>query len=132
VILADTSALYALASDLDPDHRRAVSLATAIERSGVEILVHGYVLCETFALVHRRRGLEAALRMDAFARGFTAVPVDPPLHDRAVERLRSGTLRRLSLVDAVSFEVMEARGIDAAFAFDPDFEKAGFRLYDGR
>lgn len=132
MILADTSALYALASELDSDHRRAVALSKAIENSGVEILVHGYVLCETFALVHRRRGLEAALRMDDFARALTTLAVDRPLHDRAADRLRSGRPRRISLVDAVSFEIMEQRGIEAAFAFDPDFERAGFRLYDGR
>ena len=131
MILVDTSALYSLASDLDPSHRRAVSLSAAIEKTGVEILVHTYVLCETFALIHRRKGLAAALRMDDFARAFVTVSVDRPLHDRAVERLRAGARRRVSLVDAVSFEVMEERGIDAAFAFDPDFEEAGFRLYDG-
>ena len=33
-----------------------------------------------------------------------------------------------SLVDAVSFEVMTREGIRDAFAFDLDFERAGFRL----
>jgi predicted nucleic acid-binding protein len=31
-------------------------------------------------------------------------------------------------VDAVSFEVMRRRRIEAAFAFDRHFETAGFRL----
>jgi predicted nucleic acid-binding protein len=32
-------------------------------------------------------------------------------------------------VDAVSFVVMQQRGIEEALAFAPDFERAGFRLY---
>ncbi len=102
----------------------------ALERSGEEVLVHSYVLCETFSLVHRRRGLETALRIDGLARTFTHVAVDRALHDRAVARLR-GASRRVSLVDAVSFEVMKERGIERAFAFDEDFQAEGFRLLDG-
>jgi predicted nucleic acid-binding protein len=34
-------------------------------------------------------------------------------------------------VDAVSFVLMEERGIETAFAFDSDFEEAGFRLLRG-
>lgn len=33
-----------------------------------------------------------------------------------------------SLVDAVSFELMRAEGIEEAFAIDPDFEREGFSL----
>ncbi len=132
MILADTSALYAIASELDPNHGRALALGAALNEAGVEILVHTYVLSEAFALIHHRRGLEAALRTDDFARAFTTLAVDRPLHDRAAARLRAGDRPGVSLVDAVSFQVMQERGIREAFAFDADFEKAGFRLYDGR
>jgi predicted nucleic acid-binding protein len=36
--------------------------------------------------------------------------------------------RQVSLVDLVSFEVMRREGIDTAFAFDRDFERAGFQV----
>ncbi len=35
-------------------------------------------------------------------------------------------------LDQVSFLVMRGRGLDAALAFDRDFEVEGFRLYGGR
>lgn len=132
MILLDTSAIYALASDRDPNHRDALRRAETIASSGESLLLHSYVLCEAFALLHRRKGLDAALEVDRGAAGHEFVAVDRALHDRAVANLRSGTFRRVSLVDAVSFALMEERGIGEAFAFDPDFEKAGFRLYDGR
>jgi predicted nucleic acid-binding protein len=131
VILLDTSAMYALASDQDPRHREALHLAETIATSGESLLLHSYVLCEAFSLLHRRRGIETALEVDRGAALHELILVDRRLHDRAVARLRDGAPSRLSLVDAVSFEVMRERGIACAFAFDPDFEKAGFRLYDG-
>ena len=49
-------------------------------------------------------------------------------HQRAVEWLRTAGRRHVSLVDAMSFVVMRARQIEVAFAFDPHFVRAGFRL----
>jgi predicted nucleic acid-binding protein len=131
VILLDTSAVYALASARDPRHGEALALAARLAASGEPLLVHSYVLCETFALLHRRRSLAAALEVDAGLGRHETVVVDRALHDRAVARLRAAGSRRPSLVDAVSFELMKERRIRAAFAFDPDFESEGFRLFGG-
>lgn len=54
------------------------------------------------------------------------------LHDEAVHRLAKRGTRRISLVDQVSFLVMRERGVDTAFAFDPDFEREGFRTLEAR
>jgi hypothetical protein len=54
--------------------------------------------------------------------------VDAATHEAALdlmlERPRSG----ISLVDAASFVVMRASGIDDAFAYDRHFRTAGFQL----
>jgi len=47
-----------------------------------------------------------------------------------VSWLRKAGRRQVSLVDAVSFAVMRARGVVVAFAFDPHFTDQGFRLFD--
>jgi predicted nucleic acid-binding protein len=129
VTLVDTSAIYALVSEKDGHHAQAEVLAARLAATREPLLVHTYALCEAFALVHRRLGPATAEAMDAGLRSIETVVVDRALHDRAVARWAAGDRRRWSLVDAVSFEVMEERGIDTAFAFDPDFERAGFRLY---
>lgn len=54
-------------------------------------------------------------------------------HARAVEimgqhRAIGGTFVSTTLVDAVSFKVMRAEKVAAAFAFDHHFEVAGFEL----
>lgn len=53
--------------------------------------------------------------------------VDRDLERAAVDRwLRRFNDQRLSLADAVSFEVMKARGIRQALALDEHFAMAGF------
>ena len=129
MILLDTSAMFALVAPMDPHHEEAKGLAARLAASREPILVHTYVLCEAFALIHRRKGFEAARAMDAGLRPHTTVTVDRALHDRALAGLQAGGKTRISLVDAVSFEVMKEWGIETAFAFDADFEAAGFRLF---
>ena len=131
MILVDTSALYALADAGDDNHASARKGLAAAEDSGLAFVVHTYVLAETFALVHRRLSLRAAIRMSDELAGVDVVVVDRILHDRGVSWLRASPKSRTSLVDAVSFVIMAERGIERAFAFDPDFERAGFGLFPG-
>ena len=129
MILVDTSAFYALADAADAQHRAARRALGRLERDGEELLVHTYVLLETFALLHRRHGLPLAVRFARDTRTLRTVAVDRELHDGAIEWLRRRKGRGPSLVDAVSFLVMRREGVAVAFAFDPDFVRAGYRLY---
>lgn len=127
MILLDTSAVYALADAGDRRHAAAVRILDGIERAGESLLLHTYVLLETFALLHARHGLPKALEVDGQLRALPLVVVDRALHERATAALRDAPGLRASLVDAVSFVVMRERGIEAAFAFDADFAAAGLR-----
>ena len=130
MIFVDTSAVFALASARDLKHREARRLFDALLWTRRRLVTHSYVLCESMALLRRRLGSEAALAFAAEAGSFETVWVDQRLHQAAVAALR-GAPRTVSLVDQVSFLVMRERGIEAAFAFDPHFTAAGFRLYQG-
>jgi predicted nucleic acid-binding protein len=54
--------------------------------------------------------------------------VSESLHRKGMERLLREDRRRLSLVDCVSLEFMDAQGLRDALALDPHFEEAGYRL----
>jgi predicted nucleic acid-binding protein len=57
--------------------------------------------------------------------------VDEDLHAAGVRELEPARKRHLSLVDHVSFLLMKRKHVTTAFAFDPDFRSAGFRLVEG-
>lgn len=130
--LIDTGALIALARPTDQHHREAVTVARGHRAAGGHFLGSTLVLGEFHAHLLRLRGPTQAdqilLRL-----------LDDPIHDwREVspELVREATenwlLRfrdeRFTLVDAVSFELMQREGVERAFAFDRHFQVAGFAL----
>jgi uncharacterized protein len=85
------------------------------------------VLVESTALVQRRLG-PAATRdlLTGLVSPIRVVWVDEALHDAGVTALLAAGRRKISLVDWISFEVMQREGIRVAFAFDRDFADQGF------
>ena len=54
--------------------------------------------------------------------------VDTDWHNRGMMRLLAQNQKELSLVDCLSFEIMEAREITEVFSFDRHFEANGFKI----
>jgi predicted nucleic acid-binding protein len=131
VILLDTSAIYALADVRDLNHHRARELFRRALESGEVFLTHNYVLAESAALLQRRLGLGQALQFLKEAESFQVHWISPSDHRLAATILGQRDRRQLSLVDCASFMVMTFHGINAALAFDPDFEREGFIAYSG-
>jgi len=128
-VLIDTSAIYALLDEADPQHARSVAILRRLGRDRADIVVHSYVIGEAVALLQRRLGLDAVRRfVSTIAPLFSVVWVDRALHDRGVSALLAADRRAVSLVDHTSFLVMRDLGIRAAFAFDDDFVAQGFEL----
>jgi uncharacterized protein len=84
---------------------------------------------ETSALVQRRLGIEALQALtDELLLPISTLFVERAVHDAAVSAVLAARMRQLSLVDAVSFEVMRRSGVRTAFAFDDRFARFGFEL----
>jgi predicted nucleic acid-binding protein len=130
VIFLDTSAIYAWADGADPNHRMGVRRLQAILDSREELLTHNYVLVESVALLQARLGLAAATKLARDSTVFVIEWVDDDLHASGIRELKRSRERRVSLVDHISFLVMRRRRVTTAFAFDPDFISAGFRLFE--
>ena len=124
----DTSAIYAWADADDANHRTAVRRLQALLDSRDELLTHNYVLVESFALLQARLGIPAARKLAKDSSAFLIEWVDEDLHAAGLRQLQQWNKRGVSLVDHVSFLVMQRRNVSTAFAFDPDFASAGFRL----
>jgi predicted nucleic acid-binding protein len=54
--------------------------------------------------------------------------VQPALVRSAFGRLEQLEDKRLSLIDCVSFELMDQLGLPGAFAFDSDFRNCGYEM----
>lgn len=132
-VFVDTSALYAIFDRDDSGHGAAADGWSALARGRRPLVTSNYILLETTALLQRRLGLAAVHDLeDRILPLLTVRWVTEPLHRRAAARLRRLDRREVSLVDCVSFEVMDADAIKDAFALDDDFVSAGFRLIPSR
>ena len=123
----DTSAWLALVDADEERHGEAAAAWRSLLDRDAPLVTTNYVLVETYALAQRRLG-QAAVRVlaDDLLPVAEVEFVGRDAHDRAIAAVIAANRRDLSLVDAVSFDVMRRRGISRAFAFDRQFAEAGF------
>ena len=128
-LFVDTSAFYALLVASERDHCAVLDAFRAAAERGRRMVTTNYVLVETAALLQHRIGLPPVRDLeDRILPLITVHWVSSELHQRAVERLFRTDKRRVSLVDVVSFAVMDAEGLTDVLGLDPDFATEGFRL----
>jgi predicted nucleic acid-binding protein len=110
----------------DPNHALAAKL---LDSYGGRLLTTNHVRGETWTLINRREGHQAATTfLDVLSRSLRlrVEHVSEPLEQQALDWLRQRDDREFSFVDATSFVTMAHLGIRDAFAFDGDFTAAGF------
>ena len=128
----DTSGWFAALSPKEARHRESRAAYAGWIEHGVRLVTTNLVMAEMQILLSRFRGAREGLRfLDSVIQDPTheVVYVDRDLERAAVDRwLRRYTDQRLSLADAVSFEVMQTRRVRRVLALDEHFDLAGFEL----
>jgi len=126
----DTSGWFAALSPKEAKHRAAHAAYREWLEQGIELVTTNLVVAEMQILLSRFRGADEGLRfLDSLYQdpAHEVIFVDRDLERAAMDRwLRKYRDQRLSLADAVSFEVMRSRRIRQALALDEHFELAGF------
>jgi predicted nucleic acid-binding protein len=123
-VLWDSSAILALLDADDPDHDHAIALAKRIAAQRRPSFVTNYVEAEAHALLLRKLGRSLA-REWLLAGGLPVVRVLSQEEDRAKEVIARYADKDWSLCDAISFAVMERRGVRTTFSFDVHFRQYG-------
>jgi predicted nucleic acid-binding protein len=123
-VLWDSSAILALLDANDADHARAVQVATQIALARRPSFITNYIEVEAHALLLRKLGRMLA-REWLLTGGLSVVRALPTDEDRAREIIARHSDKNWSLCDAISFAVLEARGIRRAFTFDQHFRQYG-------
>lgn len=133
-VFVDSSAYGALANPRDQDHRQAVALARHLTEERLRFYTTNFVVAETHALVLSRAGRDVAYRLltqlDASKQIVVRVGEDDEQNARRV--IASYRDKDFSLVDALSFVVMERLHILTAFTFDRHFQQYGFAVVEAR
>jgi len=126
-IFADTSGLFALLVKNDYMFVRARENFNYFAENNAQLVTSSFVLVETTALLQRRIGLMPV--NDFYTKILPLLEivwVDDKWYAKGMQRLLTQNNRDISLVDCISFEIMETLQIKWAFAFDKHFEENGF------
>jgi uncharacterized protein len=128
-IFADTSGLFALLVKNDYMYIRARENFRYFAENNVQLVTSSFVLVETTALLQHRIGLAPVNDFNLkILPLLDVVWADDQWYAKAMHRLLIQNKRDVSLVDCLSFEIMDALGIQYAFAFDKHFEENGFSI----
>jgi predicted nucleic acid-binding protein len=121
-ILWDSGAVLALLDPKDENHAQAVVHLNAIaDRPG---FMTNYILVETHALLLRRVGHTGA-RSWLLSASLPVWRAGAEEETRARDIISRYDDKEWSLCDAISFAVMEMRGVKAVFSFDHHFKQYG-------
>ena len=131
-VFVDTSAFYALLDPNDEAHQAAArtwkQLLDGMARGRTRLVTHSGILLEGSALVSRRLGMDGLRDLqEGLLPVAEMIWIGETLHRRAAAAMFAAGLRRVSLTDWISFEVMRSRRIRKAFTFNRDFAEQGFR-----
>jgi hypothetical protein len=127
----DTSAFYALEDADDRHHDEARSLQERFRTERPLLFTTHHVLDESITLIGSRLQPRRAVRFARqllSSRAIRLIRTDEETELAALHVYERFDDPRLSFTDCLSFTVMRALGITTAFAFDQDFEQAGFKL----
>ena len=126
-LLADTSALVALAVESETYHRAAQTFVR--KNPDARFVVTELVLAEIATLLRRRldaRSAAAITRNYLASRRYELIFIDAETLEASLDRMVKLADKRLSLTDCASFETIERLGLDGAFTFDADFRNCGY------
>jgi len=123
----DTSGIIALIESDDPNHGTASRIWDHLMDSRRAVLTTNYVIVETTAVLHARRGIAVVRHFSTEIMPVLRVEwIGPDVHDVALAAVIAGGRRGPSIVDCVSFEVMRRNRITEALAFDRHFTESGY------
>ena len=127
-VFVDTSAYYALADARDNEHSRAIIIAACLARDRWSLTTTNFVVAETHTLILARLGRRIAAEvLEMIDSGPAAI-----IRGREMDEQRARAIitqyddKGFSLIDALSFAVMERLQIRQAFTFDRHFAQFGF------
>ncbi len=130
-VFVDTAGWATLLVRSEPGHSAAAKLYQDLRVEGRQFITTNYVLVELISLFTSPLRLARATQFQYIdtiraSKVLEIIHVDADLDAAAYALLKARSDKEWSLVDAVSFLVMQARSTTDAFTTDHHFEQAGF------
>lgn len=129
-VFVDTSAYYALTDSNETSHAAAQAVVQQLAHESTELYTTNFVIAETHTLILNRLGRDTAERVldRLYASATKIIRATEGDERRAREIVHQYHDKEFSLIDAISFAVMERIHLNQTFTFDQHFAQFGFTL----
>lgn len=130
-VFVDTSAWIAVSDAGDRHHTAGKATYSRLIRDRRRLVTTNLVIAETYIIIRRIGGHDQGMRYLDSLRGsprLQKVWSDASIENLAEEILQKYVDQDFSFTDAVSFVVMQERGIQEVFTFDRHFAVLGFQI----
>jgi uncharacterized protein len=127
-IFIDTSAYYALADPDAAEHARALATFQRLTAEGAELYTTNFVAAETHGLILNRVNRDMAERVldGLYASRMRIMRASEGDETRARQIIRQYRDKNYSLIDAISFAVMQRLHLRQVWTYDHHFSQFGF------
>jgi predicted nucleic acid-binding protein len=128
VVFVDTSAIAAVMNEGDQHHEEAIGRYKEMVEKGYSLVLTNFVIAETHALLlNTTRNIPLGLQWlnDVAYTDFTVIRPSKTEEEEALQFLSIYKDKLWSLVDALSFTIMQKLSILYYFSFDEDFRQTG-------
>ena len=129
-LFVDTSGWACYFDRAQPAHHDAFTFVRLCLANQTRLVTTNYIIAELVALLHKlgRPRAEYVSLIDELLTTpeVEVVHIDPTLHRRGWALLSERIDKPWSLVDCVSFVILQDRGLTEALTTDHHFEQAGF------
>lgn len=127
-IFVDTSGFVAVQDKNDRNHKTAIEYWRRLAGEAIAVYTSNYVFDETYTVLLKRVGREAALDFGEavlMSKAIQMVYIDEGLHELSWKIARKYADKALSFTDCTSFAVINDLAIDQAFSYDSHFRQFG-------
>jgi len=126
-IFVDTAAWFAVTDRSDHNHKKAMAHLKKLHSERIELVTSNLVVHESFMLLSRKTTRTAAITfVDKVYTGATVLQSDKDVESEAYELIRNYSDQDFSVVDCVSFILMQREHLRRAFTFDKHFQIMNF------
>jgi predicted nucleic acid-binding protein len=126
----DSAAFLGILNDSDSNHSDAILIWRRASYDRLQLVTTNFVVAEAHALILGRLGYGSSAGFLRETMRSSMLVERAGVEDEAAARqiIFRYADKRFSLVDAISFAVMERLGIRTAFTFDRNFTQYGFEV----
>ncbi|MCS4542140.1 MAG: PIN domain-containing protein [Euryarchaeota archaeon] len=134
LLFIDTSAFLALEDESDKNHISAIDFRDELRKKGTKfrfLYTSNYAIDETLTLLRYACNHKAAVTFGEKMRKSKAIKIlriSEEVEEKAWKIFKEYSDKDFSFTDCTSFAIMEAEGIQTAFAYDEHFKQYGFSI----